>query len=58
MGEFSEQIKIDLLADFHNGMKISEIFAGIPFPAELKLPEEIPLFNLLLRNVVKWSGTL
>ena len=45
MGAFSEKIKIDLLADFHNGMKISQIFAGIPFPAESKLSEVIALFK-------------
>ena len=40
LGGFS---KIDLHADFHNGM---ENFAGIPFPDELKLSEVIPLFKM------------
>ena len=45
MGAFSEKIKIDLLANLHNGMKISQIFAGIPFPTESKLSEVIALFK-------------
>ena len=45
MGAFSEKIKIDLLANFDNGMKISQVFAGIPFPAESKLSEVIALLK-------------
>ena len=30
LGVFSQQIKINLFADFHNGTEISEIFVGIP----------------------------